>query len=579
MTRLKALLCTVLLLLGLVPRHGAEAQEAVWVQIEARPTLAQAEERARAYAARLPNVAGFRLRSGWYAIAIGPIVAPLAPGELARLRATREIPGDSFVADGRNFREQFWPIGAAGAAQPAITAPLGDSVETVVQPLPEPADETPGEARASERNLSRAEREELQRALRAGGFYTSRIDGSFGRGTRRAMAAWQAATGFEATGILTTKQRNTLLGAYRDAIASLGLSPVYDAEAGIEITLPLARVDFAAYEAPFARYDGVSDDAQVLLISQAGDGDTLRGLYDVIQTLEIVPLDGARQFGRNRFSITGENDRIKTQIEAQLTEDGVKGFAVVWPAEDRLSQQLVFEAMQASFAPVEGVVLPDTAGDRSLQRPDLLAGLQIRQPVMSSSGFFVDGTGRVLTSAETVASCSRITLESENEATVVAIDEATGLALLEPQSSLAPLGVGRLRAEPPLLQSEVAVAGYSYGGVLGAPTVSFGTVSDLRGLNGETNLARLALAAKPGDAGGPVLDGGGGVLGILLPSAGDASRSLPPDVRFAANASAIAAFLTEHGVTLPPPPENEPLAPEDLIMIGSDMTVLVDCWN
>ncbi len=579
MIRLKALVYAVLLVLGFSLHGKVYAQDAVWVQIEARPTLQQAEARARDYAARLPNVSGFRLRSGWYAIAIGPILAPLAPGELARLRAAREIPGDSFVADGRNFREQFWPIGAAGVAQPVITAPLGQPSESVALPAPEPADETPAEARASERLLNRADREDIQRALKASGFYSSIIDGSFGRGTRSAMASWQAATGYEATGILTTSQRRILLDTYRDAIASLGLSPVYDADAGIDITLPMARVAFQGYEAPFARYGGLEDDAQILLISQPGDSDTLRGLYDVLQTLEIVPLEGPREFARARFSITGENAKIRTQVEAVLTVDGVKGYAVIWPVEDRLGQELVLEALKSSFSPVEGVVLPDTAGDRSLQRPDLLAGLQIRQPEISASGFFVDFSGRVLTSSETVASCSRITIEGETEADVVAIDAATGLALLQPRAELSPLGVGLLRADPPLLQSEVAVAGYSYGGILGAPTLSFGTLLDLRGLNGEANLSRLALSAEPGDEGGPVLDGAGGVLGILLPPPNAGDRSLPPDVRYAADAVAIAGFLAENGVTLGAPPPNDPLAPEDITAIGSDMTVLVECWG
>jgi len=35
-------------------------------------TLAEAQERARGYAARFDNVAGFRLNSGWYALALGP---------------------------------------------------------------------------------------------------------------------------------------------------------------------------------------------------------------------------------------------------------------------------------------------------------------------------------------------------------------------------------------------------------------------------------------------------------------------------------------------------------------------------
>ena len=65
---------------------SALAQDLGWVQIEARPSEAQALERAQAYAARLPNVNGFALPSGWYAIALGPYDRFTAEQELRRAR-------------------------------------------------------------------------------------------------------------------------------------------------------------------------------------------------------------------------------------------------------------------------------------------------------------------------------------------------------------------------------------------------------------------------------------------------------------------------------------------------------------
>ncbi|MEM9032776.1 MAG: serine protease [Pseudomonadota bacterium] len=554
--------------LALVGR--SEAQEA-WVQIEARPTLIEAEARAAAYAGRLSNVTGFQLASGWYAIALGPFQPLLAEGELVRLRSAREIPGDSFISDGSNFGDRFWP--ASGQGQTPLIVVPEISADQVA--LPVPAEESPAEARASERAMSRGAREDLQRALQATGFYAAGIDGSFGPGTRRAMAAWQASEGFEATGIMTTAQRQGLMDVYRDAADSLALSPVADLRAGIEISLPLGAVDFEAYEAPFARYRG--RDVQVFLISQAGDAATLRSLYDVLQTLEIVPLEGARRLGRGRFSIEGSDADVITRIEAVQTTDGIKGYGLVWPAEDGLRGRLAFQAMQASFVAVPGAVLPDNAGDPRLQRPDLMAGLQIRQPDGTGSGFFVDGAGAVLTASERVATCGRITVDGETEASVVAVDDALGLALLRPATGLAPLGIGRLRALPPRLQSEIAVAGYSYGAVLDAATMQYGRIEDVRGLDGEASLARLALIAQPGDAGGPVLDAAGGVVGMLLPRS---NAGLPDEVRFAANAGAIARFLGDNAITLLTEPASGPVLDAlDLAGLGADITVLVECWN
>lgn len=548
------------------------AQGLAWVQIEARPNQASAEERARDYAGGVSDVVGYRLSSGWYAIALGPFTPEVAEDTLLTLRAARVIPRDSFISDGQNFGQQYWPPGGSAAVQPVAPVPIPDTAEV------EPADETPAEARASERLLTRAEREELQRALQIKGFYNAGIDGSFGRGTRRAMANWQSAFGYEPTGILTTAQRRELTRELRDMMASLGFVQVEDSEAGIAVDLPLELVSFQGYEAPFAKYEGEGG-VQILLISQAGDSATLAGLYEILQTLEIMPLDGPREVGRARFTLEGVNDEISSFAFASLERDMVKGMVVVWPRGDNLRRTVALNRMRSSFTSLGDAVLPDTARGDAIERPDLLAGLQIRQPDASVSGFFVTTDGAVLTANSPLAACSRITLGDETEAEIVATDAALDLALLRPEARLAPLAIGRLTADLPRLQSDVAVAGYSYGGLLGAPTMSFGTLEDVRGLNGEATLQRLALNVQPGDAGGPVLDAGGAVVGILLPRAGDAARSLPEDVQFATKSEEIARFLSNNGISASAAEAPQMLAPEDLALIGADMTVLVECWN
>ncbi len=564
----RVILALWIVVIGVAAGPG-RAQDGAWLQIEARPTEEAAGERAADYATRLPNVAGFRLGSGWYAIALGPYLPAVARAELARLRSEGAIPRDSFVADGQGYAGQFWPPGTDTALATPVALPETNP--------PESTGETAAEARAAERQLTRPEREEIQRALQILGFYRSGIDGAFGPGTRRAIADWQAASAFDPTGLLTTAQRQALVGGIREALDSLGMERVADSQAGIEIVLPTREVSFAGYDAPFARYDGAN--AQVLLISQAGDAATLRGLYEVMQTLEIVPLEGERSIGRSSFTLAGQNDRITSYTYAALEGEAVKGFTLVWPADDTFRHKLVLDQMRSSFKAVAGVVLPDTAGDKTLERPDLLAGLQIRQPDISVSGFFVTPQGAAVTVAEGVASCSRITLGGEADADITAVDPTTGLALLTPRTALAPLGIGRLSAEAPRLQSEIAVAGFSYGGRLGAPTISFGRFEEAKGLQGEVNLSRLAMRVEPGDAGGPVMDAAGGVVGVLLPRPQDGGRTLPDDVHFAADAQALAAFLGANGISPAAPGGTGDLAPEDLALLGADMTVLVECWN
>lgn len=559
---------TTLTIIAFMITTSAWAQGTTWLQIEARPNLGLAEQRANDYAARLPDVNGFRLRSGWYAIALGPYSENDAPGVLAQLRASGAIPNDAFLADGRQFLEQFFGPTNAAQVQTEPAAPL--------EPLT-PGEETPAEARAAERGLSREDRELVQIALRWEGFYRSTIDASFGPGTRRAMSAWQEDRRYEPTGILTTLQRRELLDGYQSVLSALNMSPVVDPRAGIEIDLPAGMVSFDRYEPPFAHYASRTDDnVRVILISQTGTRDTLAALYDIMQTLEIVPLNGAREIRRRDFTLTGANDDVVSHTYARLDGDAIKGFSLIWPAGDEKRRRLALAEMEASFRPTDGV-LPDTIGG-SAQNIDLLSGLEIRRADRTRSGFYVDGGGAVLTTSEAVRQCTRITLNGEMNANVTAEDTGLGLALLTPEQSLAPLAVAALSASEPRLQSDVAVAGYSFGGLLTAPSVTFGTFADIKGLDGDTRVQRLDVAAETGDAGGPVFDGMGGVMGMLLDQK-EGARQLPAGVAFAADAPVLDAFLTSNGLSSLVKEPAEDMAPEDLTLLAADMTVLVSCWN
>lgn len=574
--------------LAVVGSAHAQEQDVVFVQIEARGSLQVATNSARNYASSgLPDVNGFAIGSGWYAVAIGPYARSDAEQVLRVYRNERVIPRDSFITQPSDYGRQFWPIGVNILGRGIVDAPVGIVSQTPQtpeaplppEPEPEPADETPRQAQASERQLTATERKELQTALKWAGTYTAGIDGAFGRGTRNAMALWQEENNFQKTGILTTRQRAVLIGQYNAVLEDLGLAEVNDTAAGISIQMPTSVVTFAGNSAPFARYDssGTLPEARVILVSQAGDQTTLFGLYDILQTLEIVPLDGPRERRRNSFSITGENAKVISQTEVWLRDGEIKGFVLIWPKGDEERRTRLLAEMRKSFVRIDGV-LPNNVGFEEEQSVDLLAGLEVRKPRLSRSGFFVDTRGTVVTTSEAVASCSRLTLDGEIEAELLANDPGKGIAVLRPADDLAPRAVGAFSERLPRLQSEVAVAGFSFEGVLGAPSMTFGQLSDSRGLRGEPELKRLALAVLPGDAGGPVLDAGGGVLGMLLPRESGA-RSLPEEVNFATDAGTIQDVLKQAGLSAAQTDSSQAIDPIDLTQTAQGMTVLVSCWD
>ncbi len=588
---MKHIMFALSLLLALVSAPMAQAQDQVWVQIEALPTLRDAEDRARAYASAFPNVAGFQLRSGWYGIVVGPYNVEAGAAKLVELTRENLVPQDSYIADGSDFRQQFWPVGttrvlpapdATVLTEPAVQTPDVAIVEPAITPEPVIIpEETKAEARQSESTLPRTDREALQVALQWFGYYASTIDGDFGPGTRNSMADWQTDNGVDPTGVLTTTQRGTLLAAYGQAQAELGLQTVVEAASGIEITLPTALVKFDHYEPPFVHFNEKDGSGvRVILISQPGEQSALYGLYDILQTLEVVPFQGERSRGERSFTISGKSSTLESYSYAELSGGLIKGYILVWNPADGDRMARVLSAMQASFKSTGETALdPGLAPMADDTRAGLLSGLEVRRPKFSRSGFFIDASGAVLTTTEAVAECGRVTLEGNKDADVIFADTSTGVALLKPRVALSPANVAEFQTASARIGSEIAVSGYSYEDTLPSPVLTFGALEALQGLDGEAGVKRLSLDSRPGDAGGPVLDATGSVLGMLLPRVTDAQKVLPADVVFAASSAAIATRLATAGITTAPSARSGAMAPEDLSILATGMTVLVSCWD
>lgn len=579
--KLRVLLIALMTVLGLA--RFAAAQEQTWLQIEAQPSLAEAEARARVFAAKFDNVAGFQIAEGWYGIVLGPYSPEAAAGALVDLKGSGEIPRDSFITDGSTHRQQYWPVGG----QTAEPAALGQA-ETIAQPEPTepdvpaiPAEETTKQARQAEAALSRDDRKSLQRALAWYGFYDAAVDGAFGPGTRNSMAAWQEANGFEATGVLTTKQRAALQANFDADQAEFGFETITEPEAGIEITLPMSLLQFDHYEPPFVHYaEKNTSGLRVILISQPGDQDSLSALYDILQTLEVVPATGERSKSERSFTINAQSNTVQSYAFAEAKGGMVKGYLVVWNPADAERMLRILPALKSSFRGVGDKALdPGLVPMDEATRSGLMSGLEVTTPKLSRSGFYVDAKGTVVTTIEAVAQCNRISIDYDTDANILSQDTASGIAVLTPAVPLAPQAVASLRTDPARLGSEISVAGYSYEDRLPAPVLTFGTLEEEKGLNGEAGLTRLSIPVLPGDAGGPVLDQSGAVLGMLLPPAPKGAKVLPDGVAFAAQAGVIAQVLTAAGIAPTSATTTDLATPDALNAAGLGMTVLVSCWE
>jgi S1-C subfamily serine protease len=568
--------------------EASVAQDTRWIQIEAQPSLLEAETRARIYAQEFPDTQAHSIGSGWYAITLGPLPEDQADLRMSQLRARAAIPRDSFLATGANYRQRIYPIGPAPAAvTPKQTAEAEvvqeeatqmSVVETAESATPEQSisapDETLSEARASEGLLSREEKMDLQRYLQWAGYYNSTIDASFGRGTRRSMAAWQTDNGYEDTGVLTTAQREQLRAQYFAIFDGLGLETHRDLEAGISIDLPKEVVAFDAYAAPLAHFKSqeASSPAHIFLISAAGNRGDLAAIFGVLPTLAIVPMNIEKSLNKDRFVITGEGSTTRAFITASHKGGEIKGFGLIWPNQNEKQFDRLVAHMRKSFDTFSGTLDPSLSV--AINETETEFGVAIRKPAFVKSAVFVSDQGHAMTDTSDLEQCSALTIGGTYDAEIIARSE-TGAGLLSPKSDFNPISYAKL-GNAVRKGDKTFLSSYPYGGRLGLASVTEATVAETTDLSGNAEKFRLDLLAEPGDFGGAVLDQSGNLTGILV-SQDDTGRVLPNNVNFAAATEALASMMQSAGLRLS---SGATQRLDDVALIASAQNILtpIECW-
>ncbi len=572
---------------------ASAAQDMHWIQIEAQPSLLEAETRARIYAQEFPDTQAHSIGSGWYAITLGPLPEDKADLRMSQLRARAAIPRDSFLATGANYRQRIYPIGSTPAAvTPAQTveaevvqeeATQVSVVETAESAASEQAspeqsiyvpDESLSVARASEGLLSREEKMDLQLYLQWAGYYNSTIDASFGRGTRRSMAAWQTDNGHEDTGVLTTAQREQLRAQYFAIFNGLGLETHRDLEAGISIDLPKEVVAFDAYAAPLAHFKSqdASSPAQIFLISAAGNRGDLAAIYRVLPTLSIVPMNIEKSLNKDRFVITGAGTSTRAFITASHKGGEIKGFGLIWPNQNEEQFDRLVAHMRKSFETFSGTLDPSLSV--AINDPETEFGVAIRKPAFVKSAVFVSDQGHAMTDTSNLEQCSSLTISGTYDAEIIARSE-TGAGLLSPKSDFNPISYAKL-GNAVRKGDKTFLSSYPYGGRLGLASVTQATVIETTDLSGNAEKFRLDLLAEPGDFGGAVLDQSGNLTGILV-SQDDTGRVLPNNVNFAAATDALTSMMQSAGLRLRTG-KTDRLDDVALIATAQNILTPIECW-
>lgn len=579
----------------LVWGHSAIGQLApdqyVWIQVEARPDLKSAMNRIKVYRTKISNVVGFEIEGGWFGITLGPYKSHIADALLAEFKEKGLIPPDSFVARRVTYGSQFYTPRTSSPQLITEQSLNQAEVDTTTQVVTEIAiaTETATElelsdaekleiTKISENALTFDEKKYLQRALAWANHYQGAIDGLYGPETRQAMLDWQIKNRYPHTGFMAPAERSLLLNKYTPVISKLNLVQISNLRAGITLLVPRGILGPAKYEAPFVRFEATDNsNTQIILISQVGDATRLKALFEVIQTLDIVPKGGILNLGEAGFSIETSNNELFTTGFAKLIDGKIKGAILVWPSEDEARRLRLKAQIFDSFGSLGGVLPEAEFFETGLLPKDLISGLKIRQPIFARSGVFLNAEGVVLTANRDLELCGSIELGFGTQAKVKAFN--SHLAVLTPMEKISPPGITSFQLGPLKAPRRITAGGYSFGGSLGAPTLTRGLLQELGDLSGNDKISRLQIDTLPGDAGGPIYDSGGNVIGILLPKSAETERQLPNNVNFSANWNLISSLLNEANISIS---LTEDKPHPDLISLSDaakNTIALITCWE
>lgn len=390
---------------------------------------------------------------------------------------------------------------------------VSDGAGTVLaQPAPSlgsrTADPVVDAARSAFESLPETDRRAIQEGLIWSGDYSGTADGTFGRQTFEAIAAYQRRSNRPATGALAPAERAALAASAQSARNAARFDIIDDARTGIRIGVPLKLLPNQS-DNPSGGSRWQSADGKVTLDTRVAPADaTLPSLYErniAIKTPgRIVSYKVLRP---DFFVIAGETPtgRFYTRY-ASGGSAGIRAFSIgydksVAPQFDRL-----VVAIANSFEPFP------TAPRAAAPAPVAAAPAQ---PAIASSGLTPFGTGLVVGRRQVITAAPLDRCKDARVGTMkVQQVKGKGPFVLELAQDLAAkpassLAAGRL--EPGRRVLVIASGNDGDGARL---NVIAGTGEDATG---------IVAALQPGASGAPVFDPNGTLVGFV--------GALPPNPR------------------------------------------------
>ena len=206
--------------------------------------------------------------------------------------------------------------------------------------------------------------------------------------------------------------------------------------------------------------------------------------------------------------------------------------------------------------------------------------------VATGTGFIINDRGDVVTNNHVVDGCSLIKFVLNGQGPVqgrlVASDTTNDLAVANfplPRTKVASFS-NTVKSRP---GDDVVVFGYPLLGLLSTSgNLTRGSLTAMAGMQDDVRYMQISAPVQPGNSGGPVLDMGGEVIGVVtyklnaletMKVAGD----IPQNVNFALKASILRLFLDSHSVPYTVSDHSESLTAAEVGDLSEQFTGIVVC--
>jgi S1-C subfamily serine protease len=204
----------------------------------------------------------------------------------------------------------------------------------------------------------------------------------------------------------------------------------------------------------------------------------------------------------------------------------------------------------------------------------------------TGTGFVISNNGHVVTNQHVVDGCvgdiqGNLSGEAPTKLRLVSSDETNDLALLQAPTPFKE--VATIRDKPIHPGDSVVAIGYPFHGLLTSDfTVTTGVVNSLSGVLNDTRYLQISAAVQPGNSGGPLLDAGGEVVGIVAAKLNAlkfarATGDIPENINFAIKTGTLRDFLDNSVVAYQTADAKNELKTADIARNARAFTLLIAC--